>query len=144
MIKRVKIHGSIDKRGKSSLIYFPSGLKTSIKIEFQGGKNELELPTWWLWAVTLWDLNLSYKAKSKCVFMLYSIFHLLWTECLTDTSKAQPTQHSCIHGLVASYSPSLLQRNYSPGGQSIAISFMSVLQMEIYTGINGKMQLLLL
>ena len=38
VIKRVKIHRSIDKRGKSSLIYFPSGLKTSIKIEFHGGK----------------------------------------------------------------------------------------------------------
>ena len=119
MIKRVKIHRSIDKRGKSSLIYFPSGLKTSIKIEFHGGKNELELPTWWLWAVTLWDLDLSYKVK----MCFYAAFHFSFVNWVSDWYFKSPTYTAFMHSLPGCLIFSLLQKNYSPGGQSIAIFF---------------------
>ena len=63
-----------------------------------GGKNELELPTWWLWAVTLWDLNLSYKVK----MCFYAAFHFSFVNRQLSVwlILQKPNLHS-IHAFIA-------------------------------------------
>ena len=122
MIKRVKIHRSIDKRGKSSLIYFPSGLKTSIKIEFHGGKE-------WIGAANLVVVSghfvgFKFKLQSQNVFLCCIPFFIcelsVW---LIHWYFKSPTYTAFMHSLPGCLIFSLLQKNYSPGGQSIAIFF---------------------
>ena len=60
------------------------------------GKNELELPTWWLWAVTLWDLNLSYKVK----MCFYAVFHFSFTvNWVFDWYLKSPAYTAFMHSL---------------------------------------------
>ena len=60
------------------------------------GKNELELPTWWLWAVTLWDLNLSYKVK----MCYYAVFHFSFTvNWVFDWYLKSPAYTAFMHSL---------------------------------------------
>ena len=96
MIKRVKIHRSIDKRGKSSLIYFPSGLKTSIKIEFHGGKE-------WIGAANLVVVSghfvgFKFKLQSQNVFLCCIPFFICELSVWLILQK--PNLHS-IHAFIA-------------------------------------------